>query len=44
MEENAESVRREVGAILRISEPVIEQVYSAAIPQYNLGHNERLTR
>jgi oxygen-dependent protoporphyrinogen oxidase len=44
-EENGESVRREVGAILRISGgPVIEQVtdYTAAIPQFNLGHNERL--
>ncbi len=43
--ESVELVRREVGSILRISgEPVIERVtdYSSAIPQYNVGHLQRL--
>src|SRR5205807_2566544 len=43
--ESAEVVRREVGKILRISgDPVIEQItdYPAAIPQYNVGHSQRL--
>jgi len=44
-QENVESVRREVGAILRMSgDPVVEHVtnYDSAIPQYNVGHTQRL--
>ena len=44
-QESAELVRREVGKILRISgDPVVERVtdYSCAIPQYNVGHLQRL--
>ena len=44
-QESVELVRREVGKILRISaEPVVERVtdYSSAIPQYNVGHLQRL--
>jgi len=43
--ESAEIVRREVGGLLRISGgPVIERVvdYRLAIPQYNIGHRQRL--
>ena len=43
--ESAEIVRREVGGLLRISgNPVIERVtnYGSAIPQYNIGHTQRL--
>jgi oxygen-dependent protoporphyrinogen oxidase len=44
-EEYAGTVRKEVGALLRVSgNPVIERVtdYAAAIPQYNTGHTQRL--
>jgi oxygen-dependent protoporphyrinogen oxidase len=43
--QSAEIVRREVGSLLRISgSPVVERVadYGSAIPQYNLGHTQRL--
>jgi oxygen-dependent protoporphyrinogen oxidase len=43
--ESAEIVRREVRGLLRISgSPVIERVtdYGSAIPQYNVGHTQRL--
>jgi len=44
-EESIDFVRREIGAILRISgDPVIEHVtdHLSAIPQYNVGHTQRL--
>ena len=44
-QESVDFVRREIGAILRISgDPVIEHVtdYASAIPQYNVGHTQRL--
>jgi len=44
-QESVDLVRREIGAILRISgDPVIEHVtdYVSAIPQYNVGHTQRL--
>ena len=44
-QESIDFVRREIGAILRISgDPVIEHVtdYLSAIPQYNVGHTQRL--
>jgi oxygen-dependent protoporphyrinogen oxidase len=43
--QSAEIVRREVGSLLRISgSPVVERVadYGSAIPQYNVGHTQRL--
>jgi oxygen-dependent protoporphyrinogen oxidase len=44
-EEAARAVREEISKILRISgDPVLQRVtgYSAAIPQYNLGHGQTL--
>ncbi len=44
-QESVELVRQEVGKILRISgDPIVERVtdYSYAIPQYNVGHLQRL--